>query len=243
MNKYISSAYCYTTNIKSHDKQHLPDIAQLRDKRVKHIDIIPTNDNYPIFITIREKNTQEEMIEALPTSLLNGKNERLFINKIIDMPKCYITTGEVGSIEGQELKIIFYYDDYLFASKITPQKNKTQVIPLELKLTGKKTYFAENNLLKNKKYQNIILTYPYTTPKGNTGIAYELEPSASLTLSHRNNEFFKNIPLSVFYQSQTPYPLRLQNIEFDLTKSYIQTTDPQHIGKSVYFNCIIDDNQ
>jgi len=117
------------------------------------------------------------------------------------------------------------------------------ILPLEITLTGLKTYFRENMEFRDKKIENLLLSFPINTPSGNDGIALEFSKNKFITLSKNGLEFFQQVPLFVFYQLIVQYPLRLQNIQFDLQSSYIETlTTSEDDLKTVFFNAIIDDN-
>ncbi len=241
-NKLVSSALGFEIEVRGGTKVNFPDFSVLRGKRVKHVDVV-NNSVGSVSLTLREQHTQQELIQNLPLDLLNPKSgSRIFINKIVDFSHSFIDGSSMSVSETKTFSFVVWYDDENFWNDIKVSRNRTEIHPLEIKLNSNTTFFSEHNTLKNRKYQNLLLTFPTVTPKGNEGILKANADSLLLTLSHAGKEFIKDVPISVFYQNETPYPLRLQNIQIDLTKSYIECKETSLIGKSVLFNCVIDDN-
>lgn len=259
MNKYVSGAIGVEVQLKSGvPRIYLPDVVDLRKKRIKHIDIC-TSTNIPktpsgnnlvnlsvanyLFLTLVETNTQKELIRSLPVTELNTMGNRLFINKIVDLQRSYIDLSAVADpsyITNKSIYLVFWYDEPSVWGIINANE-KTAIQPFEITLTGLKTYFAENMNLNNKLYQNIILTMPAKTPTGKDGIVSNT--NKFITLRKNGLQFFMQVPLYMFYQANLNFPLRLQNIQFDMQNSFIETlTTTSNDLKTVFFNAIIDDN-
>lgn len=260
MNKLVSGAIGVEIKISdTTTKFYLPDVISLRGKRIKHIDFCKntdvttapsgraiTNIDSNLFLTIREMNTQNELIQNLPIVDLCISGNRLFINKIIDFQQSYISV--VGPIDpvrviDKSIYLIVWYDEPMVWNTVNSIPRNI-IEPLEIKLTGFKTYFKENLKLKNKKIENILLSFPIYSPSGDQGIEIDYIGNKFITLCRNNFEFFQQVPLYVFYQLNLYYELRLQNIQFDLQKSYIESgTNTVNDMKTVFFNLIIDDLQ
>ena len=243
MKKLISGAISVQLNITATDnKIFFPDVADLRGKRIKHVSVYKPNYAFtPSFVTLKEMNTQTELIKSLPISLLHFGDNPLFINKIVDLPHSYIDLSSIPVADRNgSFLFVFWFDAPEVWGKVPEKKNRTEIHPVELKLTGAKTYFAENRDLHNKIFQNLIFSNPNFTPMGNPATGYQ---NCFLTLVKDNHEFIQRIPLEYFYQREVDSQLRLQNITFDFQKSYIETTDPTNYGKSIFFNAVIDDNK
>lgn len=243
MKKLVSGAISVKVDITATDnKIFFPDVADLRGKRIKHVSV--HNLAYPIsasFVTLKEMNTQTELIKAIPLSLLHFGDNPLFINKIVDFPHSFIDLSSIPVADRNgSFLFVFWFDEPKIWGKIPEKKNRTEIHPMEIKLTGARTYFAENRDLHNKLFQNLIFSNPRFTPMGNETTNYH---GCYLTLCKDNNEFFQRIPLVYFNQRINDSQLRLQNITFDFQKSYIETTDPDNYGKSLFFNAVIDDNK
>lgn len=256
MNKLVSGAMGVEIKIApNQNRVQLPDIAELRGKRIKHIDIcnIPktpsghnniSNLSYGnIFLTLVELNTQTELIRALPLELLNPEKERLFINKIVSFNHSYIDVSALGASETNRfLYFVFWYDEPAIWNIVPNKNNRTEIHPVEITLTGKKTYFSEDRDLLNKQIQNIILSLPGYTPTGKNGISSAKDKF--LTLRNGTREFISRVPLYLFKQQDFPFQLRLQNITFDFQTSYIDAlSDAQDDLGTVFFNFIVDDNK
>lgn len=243
MKKLISGAISVSVPFMANDnKVFFPDVADIRGKRIKHISVYKAPyDANSAFVTLKEMNTQTELIKGIPIGLLHFDENPLFINKIIDLTHSFIDVSRIPLVDRNgSLTFVFWFDEPKIWAKIPEKKNRTEIHPIELKLTGKKTYFAENRDLHNKLFQNLIFSRPDFTPSGNETTGYL---DCFITLCKNNYEFIQRIPLEYFYQRETDSQLRLQNISFDFQKSYIETTDPDNYGKSLFFNAVIDDNK
>lgn len=255
MNKYVSGASLVIVPLNNNSKRfYFPEQLQLKGKRIKHIEraLIPqTPDNVEVissdidcYLSIVEQNTQTEKIQQLEASNLNINGNRLYINKLIDFERSYVTIEAGGNdLTNKVIAFIVWYD-YEMNRNIVPQSlNRTSMNNFEVKLNGTRTYFAENLILRGKKIQNLFLTFPGITPSGNEGLDYGLVWDKFITLSLNNVEFFQKVPLYVFYQTESFYQLRLQNIQFDFQNSYIDNYSLEGDQKTVFFNVIVDENK
>ena len=258
MNKLFSGAIGVEIALPaSGNKFYFPDIINLRNKRIKHIEfcsyttgthqapsgnVIPNIDNQ-LSLTLMEANTQQQLIQNLPVENLQQNGNRLFINKIIDFQRSFITHSGTADTANKSLYFVFMYDEPAVWNMINTN-NRTIIEPLEIQLTGYKTYFKEQLNLLNKKIENILLSFPVYSPQGNAGIASDCVGNKFLTLSHNNFEFFKQVPLYMFYQVYVNQPLRIQDVIIDYERSYIETLSITADDlKTVFFNMIIDDNK
>jgi len=256
MNKLVSGAIGIEVKLTAgSSKIGFPDIIQLRGKRIKHIDVCTGLYSTPsgsaiclvtdqLFITLMEQNTQTELIKNLPLVELNQNGNRLFINKIVDMQRSYITFSshvDPANLINKSVYFVFWYDEPAIWGTVQAT-NRTMILPLEITLTGLKTYFADNSELRNKRYQNLLLSFPAYTPSGNEGMNGN-KYNKFLTLQRNGLQFFSQVPIYLFYQADQNFLLRLQNIQFDLQNSYIETVSTATNDlKTILFNGIIDDN-
>lgn len=252
MNKYISGAIAVEVPLSAGQIVfNFPDVPLLREKRIKHIEQVFIAKSYSgkdiyssaVYLNLTEVNTQSEMVQNLNTNQLNVDGNRLYLNKMIDLQRSYIsipTGGEANKV----VLFVFWFDEPVNRAFVEETNNRTVISHLELKLTGSRTYFPENFKLRGKRIQQIYLQFPEISPNGNDGITSVVAENKFITLSRNNVEFFKNIPISIFYQSDKTFELRIQNIQFDFQNSYIDTlTTTADDLKTVFFNLIIDDNK
>lgn len=252
-NKLVSGAYGIEVPVTG-TKVFFPEIQQLKNKRIKHIDVFSAgilpkapsgktimSDIANNYITIRESNTSLELIQNLSMALLNQNGARMFINKIIDFQNSYFDYKGSESTTNKSLYFVFWYDEPA-AWSLVNGRGRTAIKSLQLTLNNTRTYFTENLDLKDRKIQNMYLMYPSYTPTGLEGLS--AVNNKFITLSRNNVEFFYRVPLRVFYQGSDYYPIRLQNIMFDFQSSYIEslTTTAADL-KTVFMNVIIDDNK
>lgn len=265
MNKYISGAYGVEIPLNAQNKKiFLPDVSILRNKRIKHIDFCNYSDlpkapsgrdiinpsPYNIYFTFTEQNTQLHLLDSIHYKILeplhrSNLGSRLYINKIIDLSKSFVDLSTVpdNKITGKSIYLVFYFDNPDNWGFI-PKVRRTSILPLEIKLRDKKTYFDENLNFKNKKIQKLIFSEVYFTPTGNEGINHNHFHNKFLTLSKANKEFVYRLPLYLLEEIAFIFTHNFQNVEVDLQSSYIETlTTTANDLKSVFFNAIIDDNK
>lgn len=254
MNKLFSGAIGVQIPLDINNRKYtLPFLPQLRGKRVKHIefcraddlsitpqgiDISTTFEN--VYLTLYDANSNKEVVSSLPVNILNSNGSRLFLNMVIDMERSFISIKDSNpDLAGKAFYLVFFYDEP-FAWGQIPAQNRTLISSLELYISDKKTFFDENPILSNRKFQNLILSFPVISPKGRPGYESNDINDKFLTLKKNSLEFFKDVPLYLFYQANLYHPLRLQNISFDIQSSYI--ISKVTTGLTLFFNCIIDDN-
>lgn len=259
MNKYVSGAISVEIELSPNkNKFFFPDVELLRNKRIKHIEFVsiaktPSGNTVntlllrKTFITLVEQNTQAELIQNLHVQALNYANNKLFIDKLVDFSKSYITVQGASSVDltNKSLLFVVWFDEPDVWGVIPKQENRVEISSFEIKLTGARTYFSENRDLRDKRFQNLLLEFPDYTPTGSAVINYDIGSANNkfITLRRKNKEFFVNVPLVLFYQRISDFKLRLQNIQFDFETSYIDTlTTTADDLKTVFFNAIIDDN-
>lgn len=261
MNKLVSGAYGIEIPVGTQTKILLPEILDLKGKRIKHIDVCDQMLYAPsgleiakpvAYLTIIEQNSKEEKVQSLSfkqltTSTANGN--RHFINKIVDFTQSYIEVVSPSTYTGKSLFLVFWYDEPRVWNNIPEKTNRTTISSFEVPITAtnlSKYMFPDNRTLFGKKFQNLLLFANSTgkTPEGKTPITVTLSNKAYVTLKKDNYEFFKQVPLSLFNQSSVLFPLRLQNIQFDFTNSFIEFGEKTGLttAMSVMFNTVNDDN-
>jgi len=255
-NKLVSGIYGMEIRVIG-KKILFPNTPHLENKRIKHIEflkrsVLPkvpsgtetVDDINSMYITLVNRGTANQVIENLNVTSLNNKGDRMFINKVIDLQKSFIEYKGTENQINKSVFILFYYDEPAVWSAINVINQRTIVMSLELKLTGKKTYFAYNNDFLNKKILSLNLLFPAVSPLGNDCISSYNQNNKFITLVRNNLEFISNVPILIFYQKDLYYQIRLQGIKFDLQKSFIYSlTNTVDDLKSVFFNVVIDDNK
>jgi hypothetical protein len=234
------------------NRVYFPDNAVLRDKVIKHVDLCDEilksfsgmNITFPFSkMTFFEKKTQNRVLDAIPSEIFstyNRNGNRLNLNHVFDLPMSYIDISNNQLTEPKCMLFVFWYVEKSVSSPIN-DKAAISVQNFELKLNQKRTYFSENNTLRDAKFRNIITSLTYKTAEGNEVINENTFVKTFLTLRRGNLQFFQNVPLYLFKQDRLAYWLSFENIKFDFTNSYIEVINPQASDfKSVFFNCIIE---
>jgi hypothetical protein len=250
MNKMISGAYGVELTYIGSNKIYFPDVAQLRNKRIKHIDFctmsktpsgktcVGTTDT---FLTVMELNTNKELIINLPISKLSVNGNRLFVNKIFDFQRSYIEYKGSASIANKAFYAVIWYDEPAVWNIINETNQRTKILPLQIKIAGLKTHFAENLQFKNEKIVSLFLSIPSYTPEGSA--VCSLFTNKFITLAYKGLQYFHQVPLYLFDQSTNYYPIRMQGLVIDLQSSFIESLDTNVADlKVVFFNAVIDDS-
>lgn len=266
MNKLVSGSYTLELQLNGRMRVFLPEILDLRNKRIKHIDYVDTMllapsgreiiDEINPQISIVEQNTKNEKISSLDLSYLaisETKGNRIFINKIIDFTSSYLdfSAEDAASANGKSMLLVFWYDEPSAMNYISEKMCRTTINTFEVAInssSNKKFMFPENEELVGKKFQNIMLMNLNSsgtgkTPRGNAFISQLAAGTGYLTLQRRNYEIIRQLPLVLLNQVGDLFPIRLQNIEFDMTNSFVEfaSTTYLEVGDAVCFNCLLDD--
>lgn len=232
-------------------KVYFPDLAVLRGKRVKHIDLcnelsvtprgnaIYDNDAY---ITLKDNASVNYSVSNMPASQLRTsyrKGNRLCFDHVFDFSKSYVTISETLTT-AKSMFFVVWYDEPGVKSLIDPRK-KRFIDSFEIKLSASNNQFKENRTLAKKKYQAILLSYPTLTAENNDSITSTTAKKSYITLQKGNLQFIQNVPVYLFYQTQNYYMLNFENVSFDFTNSFIKIINPLSTDfKSVFFNCIVE---
>lgn len=251
MNRPVSGAYTVEIKATGTTKFYFPEIPQLRNKKILHIDFhgglkTPSNlDTVPfgqIYLNLVEAKTNDQVIENLNVIELNHSGNRLLFNKVIDFQRSYFEYKDsVDYITGKSVMCTLWYDEPAVKSFI-PEKGQNRILPLQLKLTGKKTYFSENLNFKNAIISALFLSHATTAPDGSEMTL--IRNNKFITLSYNNIEFIHQLPISSLSMSLMLFPILLDGIKIDLQKSFIETlaTTADDL-KTVSFTAIIDDSK
>ncbi len=271
MNKLVSGAIGVPVEITG-NRIKLPDVLDLKGKRIKHIDFCDfttetvtgkkctglmiynegASTEQSAYLNIIEQNTRVLKIKDMSLNLLRvsrRKGNREFINKIIDFPNSYITL--TGTPEyGKHIFLVFWYDEPKNMHQVI-ETGRTEVDSFEIQIRNpqlRRIPFGENRTLFQRMYQNIILFAPITsgtTPLGNPSVAVEKSHNTFITLQRENMKYIRNIPVSLFNQTDNVFPIRLQNIKFEFLNSYLEVAPGVELtqGEAWAFNVELDNNR
>lgn len=257
-NQLVSGAYGLEIIVSPGQKTiYFPDVAVLRGKRIKHIDLcdelfrsksglqIPDIENQEVEgnITFRSAQSQINIVDKLnirEISTYSRQGNRISFNHIFDFSKSYINLTKNTVDKNKALYFVVWYDEP--AVRHTNVKSDFEIQFFEVQLKQSRTMFNEENKLRGKRLKNLLLSFPSVTPSGYAGISENSSKRMFLTLQKGNLQFFQGVPLSLFYQYKLYEQLKLENITFDFTNSFIDIVDPVDPTdyKSVFFNVMIE---
>lgn len=262
MNRLFSGTYLIEIKINGNtDKIMLPNILDLYGKRIKSIEFVDymqyAPDGSNVYsgdgqITLTELYTKVHKISDLNFAEIatsNNKGNTTFINKKIDFGQSYVVVPNSASYIGETILLLCYYDEPTQSGFVpTDGNNRTSFDSFELPIlhTNKNVWqFPQNDNLRNKKFQQLLLQLNCVTPQGYNAIDISTAQSAYLTLKKDNYEFVRRFPLYRLMQTGLTWGLRFQNVVFDMTNSYVEFADMSNItagSDSVFINCVNDDN-
>jgi hypothetical protein len=258
MNQLISGAYGLEVLIApGQTKIELPYISTLKGKKFKHIDVVDSipfgksgkavagfmgNAEIDGYITLREENTQKMIFNNLnldELKVLKHKGNRIAIGTKISIERSFITLTTNTIEETKVIYIVFYYDE---PTVLKPKRNiLTEISDFELTLKQSRTSLLEEPKLKNRLIRNLLVDIVGNTPRGTEKIGSDTLMRSFITLQKRNFQFFKDIPLQLFYQVGLYESFNFENISFDFTNSFIDVVNfVDDDKKAIFFNCILE---
>lgn len=239
----------------ANSKTYLPDILDLKGKVIKYIDCmngLVDEDKHGIQITggymtdtylnLMKADTKEIFIKDEPLvnfQLSERRGIRDNILKVVDFPNSYIENPSNNDVF---LFLVFWYDDFNLAN-IYSDTDLTNIDSFEVtqfNSTQNKMLFDENRTMYNKEIQDFYTILDnFTTPKNMQSVAPSDMICSYLTLVKNNFEFVQNVPLSLFSNMYIYDRIKLQNIVFDFTNSFIEISPnaaANVAGRSYFFN-------
>lgn len=249
-NQLVSGAYGLEVIVNPGMRNvYFSDIAVLRGKKIKHIDVcneltvsssglLISNLEGGLTLRSAAKNIIDNMpLTQLHTSLRRGN--RMAFNQVFDLANSFITFPNNNLVEAKVIYFVFYFDEPRVRN--IERNIPKSISSFELALKQTRNLFIEEKKLKGARFKNILLSFPSITALGQTGIPIATSKKSFVTLQKGNLQFFYKVPLYLFSQNTAYYPFNFENITFDFTNSYIDVVAPTADDlKSVFLNCIIE---
>lgn len=257
MNNLVSGAIGVAVPI-TNNKIYIPDIADLRGKVIKYIDVcdlvtetveglncLSNFNNFNAYFNLIEEGTKDLRFDNLNINMLRlsqNNGNRFPINLKISLPQSYITID--APVASTYIYLVFWFDDPKMQNPYKEEElTTTNYFEVNVQNTStKQILFPENRTLFNKEFRNIMnyATTNGSTPNGRPLVDDELFFSSFLTLQKENYRYIRSVPVYVFNQVSQTWPLRLQNIKFDFTNSFIEVSPNTQLvaGTSFMFNSL-----
>ena len=171
-----------------------------------------------------------------PVADIEWKQFQLTFNQHIDPEKSELVLTNLDNAElwdETSVYLIFWYgtisDDF-------PVVNPG-ILPLEITITGNKSYFSASTFAENKKSMLLMLSFPDFTPSGSEGTDRSCISDKFLTLAGNDEILFSRIPVYQFYLAQRAGYIYLNALSIDFDKSYIETLSVENYKpESLFFN-------
>ena len=253
MNQLISGAYGLEVQLApGQSKIELPYISSLKGKVIKHIDVVDSiywsksgiaiAQNIVGYLSIRQQDSQKMIFNNLSIDELKvskHKGNRIAINSKISFENSFISIPNNGNDEVSAIYLVFYFDE---PTVLKPRRNTlTEISDFELVLKQSRTSLLEEPKLKNRLIRNLLVDIDGNTPRGNDKIDSGTLGRSFITLQKRNFQFFKDIPLQLFYQVGLYESFNFENISFDFTNSFVDVVNfVDDDKKAIFFNCILE---
>lgn len=245
-----------TSQYNAGDRIYLPDTPVLANKKITGLFVfglalqepntqdpdgnVITNSNIGQFYLTLVDKENVDFISNVPLFYFMYGGRQIPINKELVLPNCYLIKQSTAAT--QNIFITFFYST-------TDQKNVVKVNPLVLKIQSmsipvesssfNRYYLSDNRILVDKKFKNIysnISTGQVNSPDGNVIVS---PMNTFLTLIHGSDIVLYRLPVLYLSQWNSPFRLRMNNIQADLPTSYIELSQnvAQSVGnKTVFLN-------
>lgn len=150
------------------------------------------------------------------------------INTVLSIPDCYVDVQVWGNTS-KILQLGVFYEDTASVNAIQNLASNYDTFEVEVvdDTFGRKFYFGENRTLVNKKFRNMLVSYPTITPQGNTGINQNIEKYGYITLVRGGHIIWQQMPVVLLNQLYNYRKLQFANIVFDFNNSYIELAEIQ----------------
>lgn len=246
-----------TILVQANSKVYLPDILDLKGKVIKYLDCVndlatedsdgvtlTTGQINDVYINLMKSETQEIFIKNVPLSnfqVSERKGIRDNISRVVDFPNSWLENRSNSDVV---LFLVFWYDD-IQISNLYSAAERTNIESFEVEQFNaiqNKMLFDEDRTLTNKEIQDFYIfdnTNAFITPTGKTSVTGADVANSYLHLVKGNFQFVKNVPLILFKNSDTYDRIKLQNIIFDFSNSWIEISPSSAAnvnGKSYFFN-------
>lgn len=256
----INRAYTFEIELSTQrNKFSFPEILLLRGKKIVYIDFFRVSDvsfapsgratvNNTIFaktfltlVTAGIERFNKIPLNNFVSGLQYGN--RILLNEVIDWEKSFLNISELSGFSTSESFVftVYYHSENKllednFNSKISTYENVEIIVP---STTTKKIMLPENLVLANKKIFNIraySLTNLGVSPSNYTAVASAIFIKSYLTLVKNNYEVLTKIPLYALFNYNTAVDiLNFDNLEFDLTQSYIDISEVTGLTANTVF--------
>ena len=234
----------------------MPDIYDLKNKVIKYIDVCDTlntdiagnsvDSSNNGFINLIEKDTSNLKINDLSLSMLalsQNQGNRYKINFKVDLVNSYIEwKGEVDPTKC--IYLVFWFDEPKTMNAINSDNVCIDSFEIPINAANvREVMLRENRTLYQKKFRNLLLlasdSLGMITPENRTSITEYQSSKVFITLQLNNYAYVRDVPIYLFNQQNVRNEIRLQNIVFDFTNSYLRFPPNTDLSNtSVCFNAV-----
>lgn len=260
-NKKLSGCKAVFVPIVALGKNYIPYVEDLKNRYIKYIDfygsqylpdisatgLTTTND---MFLTLADKSGNQLLVKEMPLArfdYLNSIGIRQPIGNIISLQDSYITCTDANQV-GKVAMLIFWYDlpEYSRANKAELTVTDSLTIPLTTAV--RHNIFPDEERMALKRFRQVLLTAPTTTPDYQTGVTTNELVNIYITLRKGTYNVVENLPIMFLWQIFCLEKQEFANIVFDLQNSYltiggantIPTLATDYLGKSVFINLVYE---
>ena len=171
-----------------------------------------------------------------PVADIEWKQHQLTFNQYMDPEKSELVLTNFDNAElwdETSVYLIFWYGTFTDDIQVI----NTGILPLEITITGNKSYFSASTFAENKKSMLLMLSFPDFTPSGSEGTDRSCISDKFLTLAGNDEVLFSRIPVYQFYLAQRAGYFYLNTLSMDFDKSYTETLSVENYKpESLFFN-------
>lgn len=154
------------------------------------------------------------------------------INTVLSIPDCFVDVQAWYGNKHKILQLAVFYEDTASINAIQNVASNYNTFEVSVGSSdssnfGRKYYFEENRILVDKKFRNLLVSYPTVTPQGNTGINQNIEKYGYITLVRGGHILWQQMPVVLLNQLYNYRKLQFANIIFDFNNSYIELAEIQ----------------
>ena len=171
-----------------------------------------------------------------PVADIEWKQFQLTFNQHLDPEKSDLILTDFDNAElwdETSVYLIFWYGTISYDFPVV----NPGILPLEITITGNKSYFSASTFAENKKSMLLMLSFPDFTPSGSEGTDRSCISDKFLTLAGNDEILFSRIPVYQFCLAQNANFFYLNALSIDFDKSYIETLSVENYKpESLFFN-------
>lgn len=256
MQTKVSGAKTVIVPITGLGKNYFPFVEYLKDRYIKYVDCIlmstlpgsgdaiTTTTGAFVNLAIQAGNTYFVSGEPLDRyDIEQNLGIRKPINRKMSLQNSFINVTN-SALVGKSVVLVFWYDLPEYSKRNRTTETIVDSFEVSLVQNSGRNQFPDNRTMVGKRFRNMYLTYPTTTPTYADGITDVQSKNIYVTFQKGNYCVLDQLPLPLLYQIGLLEGLSFANIVFDFTYSFAFVggggTLTGYAGKSIFLNAVYE---